>query len=177
MKEISGKAQVSRVYTNHCLRVTSATVLSRNDFNLNDIRSVTGHRSVDGILPYVEGTSDAQRYKMSKSLHRHGKATSTAVSDSPVKTPVSARPSPVADNAVDKTAAPASAVAAVTPTENSTVSVSETAVVAEPTLGPSNVITMSSTANNINLERLTHSLLSGVTFAANSNPVFNINFN
>ena len=181
MKEISGKAQLSRVYTNHCLRVTSATVLSRNDFNLNDIRSVTGHRSVDGVLPYVEGTSDAQRYKMSKSLHRHGKATSTTVSDSPVKTPVSARPSPVADNAVDQIAAPASAVAAavaaVTPTENSTVSVSETAVVAEPTPGPSNVIAMSSTANNINLERLTHSIFSGVTFAANSNPVFNINFN
>ena len=181
MKEISGKAQLSRVYTNHCLRVTSATVLSRNDFNLNDIRSVTGHRSVDGVLPYVEGTSDAQRYKMSKSLHRHGKATSTTVSDSPVKTPVSARPSPVADNAVDQIAAPASAVAvgvaAVTPTENSTVSVSETAVVAEPTPGPSNVIAMSSTANNINLERLTHSIFSGVTFAANSNPVFNINCN
>ena len=105
MTEISGKAQLSRVYTNHCLCVTSAIVPSRNDFNLNDIRSVTGHRSVDGVLPYVEGTSDVQRYKKSKMLHRHGKATSIAVSDSPVKTPVSARPTSVADNAVEQIAA------------------------------------------------------------------------
>ena len=101
MKELSGKAQLPLVYTNHCLRVISATVLNRNDFNINNIRSVTGHKSVDGVLPYVEGTSDAQRYKMSKSLHRHGEATSTAVSDSPVKTPVSARSSSVVDNVVD----------------------------------------------------------------------------
>ena len=63
-KEISGKAQLSRADTNHCLCVTSARVLSKNDFTLNDIRSITGHRCVDGVLISVEGTSDAQRYKM-----------------------------------------------------------------------------------------------------------------
>ena len=63
MKEIFGKAQLSRVYSNHCLRVTSVTVLSRNDFNLNDIRSVTVHSSLDGVLPYVEGTSDCRDTK------------------------------------------------------------------------------------------------------------------
>ena len=51
--EMSGKAQLSRVYTNHCLHMTSATVLIRNFFNLYDIRNVAGHRSVDGVLPYV----------------------------------------------------------------------------------------------------------------------------
>ena len=156
MKTISVKVKLSTTYTNHCLRVTCATVLSSKGHDSVDICSVTGHRNIDSVRAYLEGTFDEERFKMSHTLalHKHGKAASP-------KDPI---PSTSSESL------------AVVPVESSVVAANNTPVATEPIHGPSNSLTMSSTAQNINLEKLTHSLFSAVTFAANSNPVFNINF-
>ena len=142
------------MYTNYCLRVTCAAALSRKSHDSVDICSVTGHRNIDSVRAYLEGTSDEERFKMSHTLHKHGKAAS-------LKDPISST---------------SSESLAVVPVESSVVAANNTPVATEPIQCPSNSLTMTSTAQNSNLEKLTHSLFSGVTFAANSNPVFNINF-
>ena len=161
MKEISKKAQLSRIYTNHCLRATSATVLDRNAISPLDICSVTGHRNVESVKSYVQGPSDDQRYNMSRLLHNHGKTATAVVT--PSADPHKADDAPEAGDTAE------SLVTSVTP--------SSMASLNTPAPGQSNVISMSSNAQNVSLEKLTHSLFSGVTFAANSNPVFNININ
>ena len=72
MKVISDKAGLSRKYTNHCLRVTAISVLRRNGIDDSDIRSVSRHKTTDGIRPYCTGPPDKQRYRMSSMLHDHG---------------------------------------------------------------------------------------------------------
>ena len=72
MKVISDKAGLSRKYTNHCLRVTAISVLRRNGIDDSDIRSVSMHKTTDGIRPYCTGPPDKQRYRMSSMLHDHG---------------------------------------------------------------------------------------------------------
>ena len=54
MKSSSKKAGLSKLYINHCLRVTSVTVLSRNDVCAENICSVTGHQDVNSVRAYVE---------------------------------------------------------------------------------------------------------------------------
>lgn len=166
MKDISKKAGLSKVYTNHCLRVTSATVLSRNNISPLDICSVTGHRNVESVKSYVDGTSDEQRYRMSRLLHSHGKSASTETALAPV-----------AMSSASSVSGVETSVTGDTPVQSRAICTSESAVVAtEPQPGPSNFSMSNTSSNQINLEKLTHSLFSGVTFAANSNPVFNINF-
>ena len=109
--------------------------------------------AIYSVRAYLEGTSDEERFKMSHTLHKHGKAAS--------KDPI---PSTSSESL------------AVVPVESSVVAANNTPVATEPIQGPSNSLKMTSTAQNINLEKLTHSLFSGVTFAANNNPVFNFNF-
>ena len=73
MKKISEKAELSQIYTNHCIRATTSTVLSHSSFNQNDIISVTGHKDPKSLLPYVASTGNEQRKKMSNTLHNYGK--------------------------------------------------------------------------------------------------------
>ena len=63
MKKISEKAELSQIYTNHCIRATTSTVLSHSSFNQNDIISVTGHKDPKSLLPYVASTGNEQRKK------------------------------------------------------------------------------------------------------------------
>ena len=69
MNTISKEAGMSKMYTNHCLRATAATVLSHNNFESRDICSVTGHKSTESIKNYVPDPSDDYRYRMSEVLH------------------------------------------------------------------------------------------------------------
>ena len=64
MKEISKAAGCSKIYTNHCLRATTVTVLDRAGFANRDIMSVTGHRSEASLKHYVS-TSDERKKQMS----------------------------------------------------------------------------------------------------------------
>ena len=46
MSKLSEDAQLSKRYTNHCLRVTGITSLTRDQFMLKQIMAITGHKSV-----------------------------------------------------------------------------------------------------------------------------------
>ena len=74
MKNISQKAGLSQIYTNHCIRATTSTVLSHSAYNQNDIISVTGHKDPKSLLPYVASTGNEQRKNMSNTLHNYGKS-------------------------------------------------------------------------------------------------------
>ena len=81
MLTISKKSGLSKSYTNHCLWVTSMTVLSRNDVCAENICSVTGHQNVDNVRAYVEKPTDWQWFNMSKYLHGHGKPPTPSTSN------------------------------------------------------------------------------------------------
>ena len=157
MKTISVKGKMSQVYTNHCLRATAATILSRANFSPLEICSVTGHKNIDSLKSYVQGSSDQCRYDMSRALHNHGKGSNDSSSASAPQPSTSVAPVSVNSNPPQSESTNQSENAMLPATENS--------------------LSMSSSSTNFNLERLTHSLFSGVTFESNSNPTFNISFN
>jgi hypothetical protein len=64
MKKISLASGCSKVYTNHCLRATTCTLLDHSGCASRDIMSVSGHRSETSIKYYVR-TSDAKKEEMS----------------------------------------------------------------------------------------------------------------
>lgn len=66
-KKISQAAGCSKIYTNHCLRATSVTLLDHAGFASRDIMTVSGHKSETSIKNYVR-TSEAQKQKMSDSI-------------------------------------------------------------------------------------------------------------
>ena len=52
MSNLSENAKLSKRYTNHCLRVTRITSLTRDHFTLKQIMSITGHKSVESLAVY-----------------------------------------------------------------------------------------------------------------------------
>lgn len=72
MKNISKEAQLSHDYTNHCIRATTATVLAHAEIEHSDIISVTGHKDIKSLEPYVTSVSNDKRKKMSNILHQYG---------------------------------------------------------------------------------------------------------
>ena len=52
MADLSKSAKLSKRYTNHCIRVTGATNLTRANFSSNQIMAVTGHKSVNSLAMY-----------------------------------------------------------------------------------------------------------------------------
>ena len=67
MSDLSKDAQLSKVYTNHCIRVTGTTNLSRAHFSAHQIMSVTGHKSVNSLAMYQRVKSD-EKMMMGMSL-------------------------------------------------------------------------------------------------------------
>ena len=52
MSSLSTLVGLSYKYTNHCVRVTGATNLTRANFSSNQIMSITGHKSVNSLAMY-----------------------------------------------------------------------------------------------------------------------------
>ena len=67
MQEISALCELSRKYTNHSVRVTGATNLSRAAFSASQIMSITGHKSVNSLAMYQRVKSD-EKMMMGMSL-------------------------------------------------------------------------------------------------------------
>ena len=67
MTDLSHEANLSRVYTNHCIRVTGATNLSRAHFSAHQIMSITGHKSVNSLAIY-QRVKDDEKMMMGMSL-------------------------------------------------------------------------------------------------------------
>lgn len=63
MRKISLKAGV-KLYTNHCLRATSVTILNNAGFNNRDIMTVSGHHAETSIQNYAR-TTESKKEEMS----------------------------------------------------------------------------------------------------------------
>ncbi|XP_070573869.1 uncharacterized protein KIAA1958-like [Ptychodera flava] len=68
MKDISKAANLSMVYTNHCLRATAATILAGQNVSTHLIMKVTGHRNEESVKHYVTGATADQRRSLSGTL-------------------------------------------------------------------------------------------------------------
>ncbi|CAG2190184.1 KCTD1_15 [Mytilus edulis] len=68
MSRISKSADLSKIYTNHCIKATVATVLSRQGVDLLKIMSVTGHRNVKSLESYINEPTDNERRTLSSAL-------------------------------------------------------------------------------------------------------------
>lgn len=77
MKSISKDAQLSEVYTNHCLRATTSTILSHAGVEARNICSVTGHRNHSSLESYIREPSLKQRADMCDLLHSYGRENNT----------------------------------------------------------------------------------------------------
>lgn len=71
MKEISKKAELSRVYTNHEIRSTTATAMHRSDFSLKEMQNVTKHKNIQSLERYVSGPTLKDKEKYSTALYQY----------------------------------------------------------------------------------------------------------
>ncbi|XP_071109478.1 uncharacterized protein [Haliotis cracherodii] len=61
MKSISEEAKLSKIYTNHCVRATTVTLLSHAGVECRDIMKLTGHRNEQSLMSYNCDSSSAQK--------------------------------------------------------------------------------------------------------------------
>ena len=67
MKNVSIKCGLSKIYTNHCIHVTAASILTRCNFSSKEIMSVTGHKSVQNLTIY-QRVRDEKKIEMGNIL-------------------------------------------------------------------------------------------------------------
>ena len=67
---MSHLCNLSRVYTNHCIRVTGATFLRRQNFSAKQVMSVTGHKSVNTLALY-ERVNDDEKLLMGMAMNHY----------------------------------------------------------------------------------------------------------
>ena len=67
MKEISKNAGLSVIYTNHCIRGTTAMAMHRSGYSLHEIAQVTCHKNIESLKYYLEKPTleDMQNYSTS----------------------------------------------------------------------------------------------------------------
>lgn len=68
MKTISREARLSKVYTNHCIRVSLVTWLKENDVPNDQIKAVTNQKSDASIERYNKRMNTAQKRKISEKI-------------------------------------------------------------------------------------------------------------
>lgn len=69
LSTISEKAGLKKRYTNHCLRVTTVTVLKEQGYSNEEVASVTGHKNVASVQKYSRNRTDKRIHKMSNALY------------------------------------------------------------------------------------------------------------
>jgi hypothetical protein len=77
MKIISQEANLSNIYTNHCLRATTSTVLANAGIEARQICSVTGHKNEASLASYIREPSMKQRANMCDIIHQYGNSPAT----------------------------------------------------------------------------------------------------
>lgn len=70
MSTLSRDLNLSRRYTNHCIRVTLVTVLKENGYSNSDICSYTGHKNPQSVDRYSRKRRDEDFEEMSSALHQ-----------------------------------------------------------------------------------------------------------
>lgn len=68
MNDISEEAKLSQIFTNHCLRATAASVLSHSGVEHSVIKTITGHRNISSLQPYIQTTDTGTKHKCSSIL-------------------------------------------------------------------------------------------------------------
>jgi hypothetical protein len=68
MKKISKFCKLSMIYTNHCLRATTCTILG-DYFSDTDVQSISGHKSISSLAIYKRPREQKQQM-MSNALSR-----------------------------------------------------------------------------------------------------------
>ena len=82
MKKLLKSAELSKQYTNHCIRATAVNVLDQNNFEARYIMRVSGHKSEASIRSYSRRLSEEKQRDISNSLsHYCGFSSSKATSD------------------------------------------------------------------------------------------------
>jgi len=71
MKTLSVAANLSKTYTNHCLRATCITALDQAGFEARHIMTVSGQKSEASIRSYSRHVSDSKKQNMSRVLSGH----------------------------------------------------------------------------------------------------------
>ena len=66
MKKLSKSAELSKEYTNHCIRATAVTVLDQNNFEARHIMRVSGHKSEASIRSDSRRLSIREAKRLSK---------------------------------------------------------------------------------------------------------------
>ena len=69
MTGLSKCCELSQTYSNHCIRATGATILSRSSFSPAQIMAVTGHKSVSSLSVY-QRVGESEKVAMGQSLTR-----------------------------------------------------------------------------------------------------------
>lgn len=69
MPKLSVQLNLSRRYTNHCIRVTMVTVLKENGYSNTDISTLTGHKNPMSVERYSRKRRDIEFEAMGKALH------------------------------------------------------------------------------------------------------------
>lgn len=70
MSKISSTCNLSKKYTNHCLRVTGITRLARVGYTAKQIMSVSGHKSVQSLSIYHK-VSGEEKIRMGQALQKY----------------------------------------------------------------------------------------------------------
>ncbi|KAK3088834.1 hypothetical protein FSP39_024307 [Pinctada imbricata] len=78
MTNLSKQCMLSKAYTNHSIRATGATLLSRSHFGAAQIMSVTGHKSVSSLAVY-QRVSDIEKLAMGHTIGQHFKRSGQTV--------------------------------------------------------------------------------------------------
>lgn len=70
LSRISKAAGLSKIYTNHSINATGASILSKSMFGPSQVMAVTGHKSVQSLSVY-QRVSDDEKMMMGDSLTRN----------------------------------------------------------------------------------------------------------
>ena len=71
MKTISKNAELSKIYTNHCIRKTTATAMHCQGFDLKQIANVTKHKNLQSLENYIGGPSHDEKQEYSNKLFEY----------------------------------------------------------------------------------------------------------
>ena len=72
MKDISEKAKLSKIYTNHQIRKTTATGMHKSGFTLEQISHVTKHKNLDSLKHYVAAPTIQEKEAYNEGLFSYG---------------------------------------------------------------------------------------------------------
>ena len=68
MAKLSVEAELSRRYTNHCLRATCISTLMNSGFDPLTVTRLSGHRNIQSVLSYCKDVGDNTKRRMAETL-------------------------------------------------------------------------------------------------------------